>query len=313
MNTAPLIPTAQLTLCFRTKAPRSAEAQAALRFAVAQLAGTDHHQVHIVTPLSATERLTLALPAQRALAILALHAAADPAFDQLQLADMLLAEGQELQAHYFGSGTARERNRAAICVISQQALTAIHQGVIVSRAEVDAIIDERLAGAAQQSISAGSANALPAVVPLVMHVLCDALLSADLSDAYVLSDDLSPLAPAVSASELARLMRDSGIEASPAEIGRLAEAINSAIAFQLNVPHPQIDRQRMAGVRVKLAAYFSLEELQTLCFDLGVDYEELPGATKSGKARELVAFCARHDRVEPLLALSRRLRPHVLW
>jgi hypothetical protein len=38
------------------------------------------------------------------------------------------------------------------------------------------------------------------------------------------------------------------------------------------------------------------EELETLCFDMGIDYATLPAQGKTGKARELVAHCRRHGR-----------------
>ena len=35
-----------------------------------------------------------------------------------------------------------------------------------------------------------------------------------------------------------------------------------------------------------LTSSFNLEELQTLCFGLGIPYEEIAGATIGGKARD---------------------------
>ncbi len=34
--------------------------------------------------------------------------------------------------------------------------------------------------------------------------------------------------------------------------------------------------------------HYSLDEVRTLCFELGVDYDNLPGEGKKGKARELI-------------------------
>ena len=45
-----------------------------------------------------------------------------------------------------------------------------------------------------------------------------------------------------------------------------------------------------AGLRQALIDYFSLDELRTLCFDLGIDFEELPGTSKGAKARDLVQY-----------------------
>jgi hypothetical protein len=60
-----------------------------------------------------------------------------------------------------------------------------------------------------------------------------------------------------------------------------------------------------------LSDRFSDGELQSLAFDLEVDYESLPGAGKSGKARELVAFLERRGRVRDLIDYVARARPDI--
>ena len=59
-----------------------------------------------------------------------------------------------------------------------------------------------------------------------------------------------------------------------------------------------------------LVTYFNDNELRNLCYDLGIDYENLGGDAKSGKARELVDYCRRYDRLPDLEAACRRLRPN---
>jgi len=61
-------------------------------------------------------------------------------------------------------------------------------------------------------------------------------------------------------------------------------------------------------LREVLDQRFSLEELKTLCFDLRVDYEDLGGEGKGGKARELVAYMQRHSNLQGLVAAIRRAR-----
>jgi hypothetical protein len=58
---------------------------------------------------------------------------------------------------------------------------------------------------------------------------------------------------------------------------------------------------------------FSDDELRTLCFELGVDYESLGGTGKAGKARELLTFLERCRRVYELPAAGKWLRPDVTW
>lgn len=59
--------------------------------------------------------------------------------------------------------------------------------------------------------------------------------------------------------------------------------------------------------------YFNAEELEDLCFRLGIQYDNLPGSTNSAKARELTEYCRRHGRLSELVAHCRQLRSHVLW
>jgi tetratricopeptide (TPR) repeat protein len=43
-----------------------------------------------------------------------------------------------------------------------------------------------------------------------------------------------------------------------------------------------------------------------LCFDMGIDYESLPGEGKSARARELVAYCLRNASLNQLMAALRK-------
>ncbi len=59
--------------------------------------------------------------------------------------------------------------------------------------------------------------------------------------------------------------------------------------------------------------YFNAEEMEDLCFRLGIQFDNLPGNTNSAKARELTDYCRRHGRMDDLVSLCRELRKHVLW
>ena len=58
-----------------------------------------------------------------------------------------------------------------------------------------------------------------------------------------------------------------------------------------------------------LVDHFSLEELKTLCFNLGVEYEDLGGEGRAGKARELVLLMKRQTRLSRLDELLLGARP----
>jgi hypothetical protein len=62
-------------------------------------------------------------------------------------------------------------------------------------------------------------------------------------------------------------------------------------------------------VRNILSKNFSLDELQSICTYLEVDYENLPGQGKEAKARELVQFLLRRDRIHELVPAVTDLFP----
>jgi hypothetical protein len=62
-----------------------------------------------------------------------------------------------------------------------------------------------------------------------------------------------------------------------------------------------------------LSDRFDEAELQTLCFQLNIDYDDLRGAGKASKARELVLYLDRHDRILTCIDVLRQLRPDIHW
>ena len=58
---------------------------------------------------------------------------------------------------------------------------------------------------------------------------------------------------------------------------------------------------------------FGREELRTLCFDLDVEYDDLPAEGRSGKARELIIYMDNRGRTAELLALCAQRRPLLEW
>ena len=72
----------------------------------------------------------------------------------------------------------------------------------------------------------------------------------------------------------------------------------------------QIDRQML---RQNLEVSFNLDELQALCFDIGVDYEDIGGDGQSTKALKLILYCQRRGLIVELLRRCQELRPKVMW
>lgn len=73
---------------------------------------------------------------------------------------------------------------------------------------------------------------------------------------------------------------------------------------------PQIDGPVL---RRHLTNHLSDSELRDLCDDLGIDYENLPGQAKSDKARELVLYMSRRNRLEELLRVAQTAHPDLDW
>lgn len=62
-----------------------------------------------------------------------------------------------------------------------------------------------------------------------------------------------------------------------------------------------------------LVGRFDDEELRTLCFALGLDYDNLRGDGKSGKARELITYLERRNEIPQLVEIGEQLRSDISW
>ena len=58
---------------------------------------------------------------------------------------------------------------------------------------------------------------------------------------------------------------------------------------------------------------FGEEDLQTLCFYLNVDYDNLPAGGRATKTRELISYLRRRERIPDLLDTGTKLRPDIAW
>lgn len=59
--------------------------------------------------------------------------------------------------------------------------------------------------------------------------------------------------------------------------------------------------------------HYNLAELQEMCTDLGVDYEDIAGDTLHARVHNLVRYFKRQNRLEKLVQRSKELRPAVDW
>lgn len=62
-----------------------------------------------------------------------------------------------------------------------------------------------------------------------------------------------------------------------------------------------------------LNSYFSLDEIRTINFNMGIDYDSIPGEAKPAKIRELLIILGRQGKLQELLGLVNRYRPNANW
>jgi hypothetical protein len=59
--------------------------------------------------------------------------------------------------------------------------------------------------------------------------------------------------------------------------------------------------------------YFNFSEVRTLCFYLGVDYDDVPGNNRSAFVRNLIVSLARKGALQRLVDRAREERPFLEW
>lgn len=99
-----------------------------------------------------------------------------------------------------------------------------------------------------------------------------------------------------------------------------ARAEYPAQSDELALPPDEADRganltpqQVRVGLRKLLETHFNFDGLRNLCFDMGIQYENLPGDTLGAKAREFILYCERHLRIGELIEMGRAARPELPW
>jgi hypothetical protein len=89
---------------------------------------------------------------------------------------------------------------------------------------------------------------------------------------------------------------------------------NKVVAMPTQSPAAQsLKQEQMIEYYRKLDKHFNQNELRDLAFQLGIDYDGLPGDGKADKARELVQYLERRGRSPELVAICLQQRPNVDW
>jgi len=73
------------------------------------------------------------------------------------------------------------------------------------------------------------------------------------------------------------------------------------------------NHEQEAAIRGLIVKSFKLDEVETMCADLGISYEDLAGTTLTAKVRELCSYSSRHSRVKDLIDYCVQTRPNANW
>jgi hypothetical protein len=97
------------------------------------------------------------------------------------------------------------------------------------------------------------------------------------------------------------------------EIKELEETIHKLDSEVSTEDTEESHQPKLIQITILLNRHFNHEELRTLCFRLGVEYDDLPAEGRANKARELVKLLDRESRILELIVLCKALRPNVTW
>jgi hypothetical protein len=73
------------------------------------------------------------------------------------------------------------------------------------------------------------------------------------------------------------------------------------------------DQDYLAELLQNVKSDYNEQELRELCFELGIDYDDLPGPARKDKCRELIGLLKRQKRLPEFIQLCRNKRPNTLW
>lgn len=87
------------------------------------------------------------------------------------------------------------------------------------------------------------------------------------------------------------------------------------LAHQFSCPYVGLAGRDLARAQLGalLKRHFSVEEINEIAFELGIDGDDLAGDTSGERARELLLYVERNGRVMQLVALCQQKRPLVAW
>lgn len=94
------------------------------------------------------------------------------------------------------------------------------------------------------------------------------------------------------------------------DVKQLLDGIEVGRTTAPTIRFTQINKVKLFNL---ISQFYNQEDLQSLSFEMLIDYDDLGGADKFSKVRELVWHCERRARTDELIGLLKETRPHVDW
>ena len=92
------------------------------------------------------------------------------------------------------------------------------------------------------------------------------------------------------------------------------KSLEEVVAFLRSIIKPKTgELKTRATFHDQMAHVFNLDDVRQICFDLKVNYEDLPGDTLTDKCRELYLFMEKRGDVHRLVEICQRERPSANW
>ncbi len=74
-----------------------------------------------------------------------------------------------------------------------------------------------------------------------------------------------------------------------------------------------LDTNVYRPLREQIGETFNEEELRTLCFDMGISYEDLGARGRAANIRELIEWAIRYGQLDRLQNTLVSAKPHIIW
>lgn len=89
----------------------------------------------------------------------------------------------------------------------------------------------------------------------------------------------------------------------------------TAVSYLITAKPDEVKAEQpvLRALRETVLGTFNQAELQEMCFELGVPFENLAGDEYVTKVQELVTFLQRRRQLASLVAYGRKHRPHAAW